>query len=382
MKILYLSSVGVLGGAERVLLNLLSKLRALEPDWELHLWCGGEGPLLDRAEALGVRVRLLEVPWAMSAGKPWKAPHRTWGYFRTLRDELTTLAPDWVHSNGLKMHFFAGLLPRGVRRVWHLHDFVSQRPFGKWLLRGVSQKVDGVLAVSQAVAEDARRCLNAREVMWVPNGVDTRAFAPGPGEGEWLDGLAGLERSSEPVVRVGLVATYARWKGHDRFLEAAARLRASLPRLRFYLVGGPLYARASAQWSIEELRAMMRQLGVSDSVGVVPFREDVWRVYRSLDVVVHASIRPEPFGLSIAEAMACGRAVVAVQRGGAAELFGPEEGVGLPSASVEALAGAIGGLARDGERRRRLGEAARCAAVARFSNRVMAERVVAFYRRP
>ena len=46
---------------------------------------------------------------------------------------------------------------------------------------------------------------------------------------------------------------------------------------------------------------------------------------RALDVVVHASTQPEPFGLVIAEAMACGRAVVVSSGGGAAEIVTPGE---------------------------------------------------------
>jgi glycosyltransferase involved in cell wall biosynthesis len=43
-------------------------------------------------------------------------------------------------------------------------------------------------------------------------------------------------------------------------------------------------------------------------------------VYRSLDIVVHASTKPEPFGRTIAEAMACGRAVLLSRESGVAEL--------------------------------------------------------------
>src|SRR4051812_6736193 len=73
--------------------------------------------------------------------------------------------------------------------------------------------------------------------------------------------------------------------------------------------------------------------------GFVPFQARVEAVYRALDVVVHASTRPEPFGLTIAEAMACGRPLVAARAGGAAELFEDEvEALGLPEVSAGALA--------------------------------------------
>ena len=49
-------------------------------------------------------------------------------------------------------------------------------------------------------------------------------LAPGPGAGPWLDQLAGLPLSGAEPVRVGLVATFARWKGHDTFVQAARRV--------------------------------------------------------------------------------------------------------------------------------------------------------------
>ena len=51
-------------------------------------------------------------------------------------------------------------------------------------------------------------------------------------------------------------------------------------------------------------------------------RQDVPDVLRALDVVVHASVEPEPFGRVIAEAMACARPVVWARGGGADEIVG------------------------------------------------------------
>jgi len=60
---------------------------------------------------------------------------------------------------------------------------------------------------------------------------------------------------------------------------------------------------------------------IENRVGFVPFQDNPADVYRALDIVVHASTKPEPFGRTIVEAMACGKPVIAAQTGGAAELF-------------------------------------------------------------
>ena len=174
-------------------------------------------------------------------------------------------------------------------------------------------------------------------------------------------------------MRIGLVATYARWKGHSVFLDAVSRLPHHL-RARFYIVGSPLYRSVGSQWSLEELRARAEAIGVADRVGFVPHRSDPEALYRALDVVVHASTRPEPFGRVIVEAMACGRAVVAVPLGGAAELF--TEGVsalGVPPGDAEALAKVLTRLIESPESRSRIGEAGRRESVNRFDRTRLAK---------
>src|SRR5207244_7369636 len=71
----------------------------------------------------------------------------------------------------------------------------------------------------------------------VPSGVDLTAFSP-DGPTVDLDRLAGLAPPTTAVVRVGLVATMARSKGHEVFFQALARIPAALP-IRAYVVGGP-----------------------------------------------------------------------------------------------------------------------------------------------
>jgi glycosyltransferase involved in cell wall biosynthesis len=242
------------------------------------------------------------------------------------------------------------------------------------MLRAAGRRAVGVLAISQAVARDVRAVLPRCPVRLLYNAIDVERFAPGPGDGAWLDEQAGFSPAPEPVVRVGLLATYARWKGHDVFLEAVARVRREpLPvPVRFYVIGGPIYQTAGSQYSVSELRALAARWHVAEHVGLVPFQPDPVHCYRALDVAVHASTRPEPFGLTIVEAMGCGRAVVAVQAGGAAELFTPgHDALGVPPADAGALAAAVRALICDPEQRLRLGRNARQTTVSRFSTALL-----------
>jgi glycosyltransferase involved in cell wall biosynthesis len=201
------------------------------------------------------------------------------------------------------------------------------------------------------------------------NAVDTERFTPSPPRGERLDELAGFSPSHQPILRVGLVATYALWKGQRLFLEAASEFISTHPDalVRFYIVGGSIYY-TQAQWSRGELEQIATSLGIRDRVGFVPFQLDTVAIYRDLDIMVHASTQPEPFGLTIAEAMSCGRAVIVANAGGASEIFSDGiDALGFTPGDRSSLVQCLSRLISDSALRTRLGQAARQSAERRFN---------------
>jgi glycosyltransferase involved in cell wall biosynthesis len=263
--------------------------------------------------------------------------------------------------------------------LWHLHDFYSHRPVMARALNRLRGGVAGGIAISEAVKRDAEAVLPGLPVTVVRNAVDTDHFAPAECDGAGLDRLAGLPPADPGTVRVGLVATYANWKGQDVFLDALARLPHAV---RGYVVGGPIYATAGSQFTREELERRAAANGLTGRVGFVPFQPDPADVYRMLDVAVHASTRPEPFGLTIVEAMSCAKPVVVAAAGGAAELFTDGvDAVGHAPGDAAALADAVARLAADAGLRRQIGAAARRTAVSRFGLKRYGEEIAAVYRR-
>ena len=124
MKIVFLNPVGTLGGGERVLLTSLAGLRRAAPDAHISLLTAADGPLLHRARDLGVNTEVLPMPpslaalgdsgprkgvWSMGRGGA-AALSAVWTYAVRLRQRLVRLAPDLIHSNGLKTHLFAAVV--------------------------------------------------------------------------------------------------------------------------------------------------------------------------------------------------------------------------------------------------------------------------------
>jgi glycosyltransferase involved in cell wall biosynthesis len=395
MNVVFLSPSGTIGGAERVLLHLFDAVGMAFPDADRTVIQLGDGPLADEAERRGVRA-IVESASKSFAGigdsRLQRTASRTAGIAAAgvglvraapqllsltarIRRRLSHLRPTIVHSNGMKTHLLSRLTtPRGVPRILHLHDFFSNRPLVRRATPFLAASAARGIAISHAVAKDVHSLVPSMPISVVHNAVDTDHFSPGDPEPHSLDKKAGLATAAPGTLRVGLVATYADWKGHGVFLQALSRV----PNVRGYIVGGPIYATSGSQVTLEELQRMADSLGLRDRVGFLPFQSDPRDVYRSLDVVVHASTRPEPFGLTITEAMSVGRPVVVAADGGAVELFEDcVSAIGYSAGDVGALSRAMERLFHDSELRRRIGAAARSAAVANFSlsrfNREVAE---------
>ena len=406
MKILYLNSSGGLGGAEVCLLDMIASLKEEHPEWTFGLVAAQDGPLVARAAALGVTTRVLPLsPRVARLGDSKREsgmlgkiklglqlavaafPIRDWT--RQLQKEIDEFAPDLIHSNTLKMHVL-GAFANQTRRplIWHLHDYIGSRPFMGRALRFCRNRCAAVLANSNSVRDDAIRILNrgshnnercGPEVITVYNAVDLNEFST-HGDVANLDALCGLQPPPAPVVRVGLLATMAWWKGHRDFIEALDILQADA--IRGYIIGGPLYESEGSQESLDDLKALSAELGLRDQFGFTGFVDKPSHAIRALDIVVHASTRPEPFGRVIIEAMACGKAVITTALGGAAELVSiGGNALSYLAGEVEQLSGRIFELASSPQLRQKLGASGTETAVKKFDRRRLGKQLANCYRK-
>jgi glycosyltransferase involved in cell wall biosynthesis len=396
MNVAFLSPSGEPGGAERCLLDLVAGFRERHPTWSIDVVLPSTGSVGNIAARLGATVTVFPYPPALATlgehmgaspaalarmGKQLLAGARSAArYASQLRAHFQATTPHIVHSHGLKMHALAArACDKVTPLVWHMHDYVGARVLSSRLLRWHAGRSISIVANSSSVAEDVKTVLGSETpVTVVLNGVDLAEFAPG-GMSLDLDAIAGLPPAPAGVVRVGLVATFARWKGHAAFFNALSLLPPDL-HVRGYVVGGPIYRTEGSQYSLDELRRLATSRGLEGRVGFTGFIDRSAQAIRALDVVVHASTAPEPFGLVIAEAMACGRAVVVSDAGGARELVtaGVDALTHAPG-NAEDLASAIAALARDSKWRAALGTAAHLTASRRFDRRRMVAEIEPVY---
>jgi glycosyltransferase involved in cell wall biosynthesis len=158
--------------------------------------------------------------------------------------------------------------------------------------------------------------------------------------------LLGVEPDTLLVTLVGNVR---RWKGHHVAIEALRLLSPAERRgVRLLLAGAT--ADCDARYE-QELRGTVTAEGLEAQVSFLGHRDDVPDLMAASDVVLHASVEPEPFGLVVVEAMALGRCVLASELGGPSEILKDRAGATFSPSRPAELAAILSALMKDPARR-------------------------------
>jgi glycosyltransferase involved in cell wall biosynthesis len=272
---------------------------------------------------------------------------------------------DLLYANTAKALIVGAVLAFVLRKkfCFHLHDILSADHFSavnRRLIVSLANRAQAVVANSLATAEAFQRNGGKKNLVRViPNGFEISRFrAPLGKRSPELPG--GLPAGDSPIA--GSFGRITRWKGQDVLIKALAEL----PGVHGLIVGEALFT-AEDRIFREEIRKLAADLGVADRVHFVGFCRDIVPLLFRVDLVVHCSTSPEPFGRVIVEAMLAGRPVVAAKAGGAPEIVKDHEtGLLVEPSDSHALARAIHELLGNRQLAATLAEAAKKDAEARF----------------
>jgi glycosyltransferase involved in cell wall biosynthesis len=347
------------GGAEAALLQLVHHGRGLGFDWRIVFL--EDGPMVAECRAAGAPATVVR------AGR-LREIHRYAGSVTRLARQLRLQPPDVVVGWMTKAQLYAGPAARlaGAPAVWCQHGMPSSRSVLDRVATALPAQ--GVVAVSRAAGRAQRALRPHRPVEVVHPGVDLERFDP-----ERLpppaDARARLGLPAEGGL-VGIVARLQRWKGVHVLVEALPHAMARHPDLHCVVVGGAHELEPDYE---AYLRRTVADLGLEGRVIFTGWQPEVPLWLQAMDVVVHAS-SDEPFGLTVVEAMALGKPVVAAASGGPLEIIRDSiDGLLVPHADVRGLASAVIRVLGDADLAGRLGRAAQQRA-GEFSSRRYAVR--------
>ncbi len=372
---------GTVGGSHKIQADLVRRLSSdFEPVvlfYQDNVWAG-------RLREAGLEVHTWD-----EIRRRERASYSSGGKLATLRTLLQAIALrrrfirehgiDLVHLNnspfiGVDDWLPASRLKRIPCVVYAMGD-ARRQP--SRIRRGLMQNFDCVFPLSRFVENGLLlNGISPERIVLTYPGVDLEATGAGSRrDPKEVRREFGVSPESALAVMVGNVRE---WKGQHVVVEALAKLRPSLrSQIVVLLVGeaGPEHIEYR-----DRIERMIADAELSAVVRLTGRRSDVPDLLEAADIAIHASIRPEPFGLVVQEAMLSGCAVIAANEAGPAEMLTPESGLMYDTRRPEELSAHLERLITDPERRRSLGEGAKVRA-REFDLKLHVELVEGAYRR-
>jgi glycosyltransferase involved in cell wall biosynthesis len=357
-RILQLLATGGSGGAQESYTGLL--LRLDRSRYEVRALSLSAGSAVQRLRALGVTVDVLDETDDALAVRELAA----W----LQREEI-----DLVHAHMFRAEVLGtrAAVAAGTPVIMStVHSSRVRSPADTALLASLTPSIDRLIVPSDSIARKVRA--DGREgarFAVIPNGVDLSRFAtPAP-----VCSLRDELRIGPDAPMVGVVARLAPEKGHRHLVAAMPAILEAEPDAWLVIVGEGAEADA--------LQAQAAAFGprIADRIVFTGRREDISAVTADLTVAVVPSLR-EAQGISILEAMARRRPVVASAVGGIPEVITHGvDGLLVPPADPDALAGAISTLLADRALREWIGDAGYRTVAERFSIDAQVKRIEAVY---
>lgn len=203
----------------------------------------------------------------------------------------------------------------GIRCITHQRGFIrNSSSVSRWWAR----RFDAVICISDSVHENLERLgFGGQFVVRVHNGLDPNAIKVSVTSAA-IRAELGIDRSQRVI---GMVGNIQRWKGQDIVIRAISQLAAACPDLVCILVGAVSPTVPEDIVFGAELRSAISRLGLEKRVLMVGYRSNVADYINVCDILIHASVTPEPFGRVLLEAMAQSKPVIACKAGGASEII-------------------------------------------------------------
>jgi glycosyltransferase involved in cell wall biosynthesis len=370
MKILFLDQSGKPGGAELCLIDIA---KPYKDKCLVGLFANGSFKDLLQQNQIPVEVlttQAIEVRKESSLAQGLSSLGQLIPLITTVVQRASEF--DIIYANTQKALVVGALASFFSRRplVYHLHDILSPEHFSQTNRRiavTCANRASLVIANSQASKTAFIEAGGRPEITEIVyNGFDPKIFQSSESDVKQLRQELGLDGQFV----IGHFSRLAPWKGQHILIDALAQCPEPVTAI---LVGDALFGE---QDYVQRLHHQVKTLGLENRVKFLGFRSDIPLLMAACNLVAHTSTAAEPFGRVIAEAMLCGRPVLAAKAGGAIELV--ENGINgflVTPGNPQELAQAIATCLNNPEKAATISHNARTSASERFDVTVINQQI-------
>ena len=317
--ILHLIESSELGGAEKMLVSLVERLD--KSQYKSIICLHEDGWLNVQLQKMGFETAT--IPQNRSFDVRW---------LLTILSLIKKRKIILIHAHEFAMNVYGSMASAmtGIPIITTVHG--KNYYWEKWRRR-LAYRFASKQSTMVAVSEDIKKFLNEKvgikngRIITIYNGINTDAYYP---DNE-LRGRIRKEfgiNSMQPVI--GTVGSLSPVKGHTYLLKAAAIVTKTFPDAVFLVAGGGEL--------LGQLQIEASQLGIEKKLIFLGPREDIRALLQDVDIFILPSLS-EGLPLSVLEAMACAKPVVATNVGGIPEvIMDGQTGFSVPPRNPEALA--------------------------------------------
>lgn len=345
-NILIIDPADFIGGAELFTIDLLKKVD--HEKFEVFLATLRKREYLKKIDTKKIHIRKIRIKRIKFFSL--KALKNLFHAISDIKKIIKKEKIDVVQSNSIRAHIVAAiaLFFKRKKLIWIVNDFT----FPKFFARILSKIPYKIGTCSDIVRKDIKNKIPKRrhkKLCIIHSGIDlnNNKFAPFN-----IKKKFDLKKDAKLV---GIVGRIDVWKGQDIFIRAASKVAAQMPHVRFLIIGEPSKYDPKTEKFNKKLKTLIEDLNLKKEVIFVGFQENIKGIMHELDILVHASTDPEPFGRTIIEGMACEVPVIATNIGGPKKIIHNNiDGILIPPKDSEELARKICLLLRKEKLREKL----------------------------
>lgn len=246
-----------------------------------------------------------------------------------------------VHLNNIMGSQLAGILAAKFLRVpciAHLRDFEEVDGVTKFY----AKLIDVHIAISGAIKENLLRLdVPVEKISLIHDAIDIDDFNKNISP-QYLQQEFGIEKDEKLF---GIFGRIVEWKGIKEFVRATALVIQSVPNAKGFIVGDCSDGDSAY---LEEVKKLISKYKLEQKLILTGYRKDVPSLMQLMDVVVHASIKSEPFGMVLIEGMAMGKPIVATRMGGPLDIVEDgKTGFLVKPGDIEEMANAVERLLKE-----------------------------------